>query len=115
MTSRTYIRTAFAQERGALLSSLSPLSGGRPLKTERPTDDTTKVDTDEVEAAMGPMEIDPESLREAEFMQAQMILDTMVGKAIVKAEITETRISIETGDGNTYFFYGFMGGSGRPS
>jgi len=73
------------------------------------------VDTDAVEAAMGPMEIDPESLREAEFMQAQMILDTMVGKTIVKSEISETRISIETGDGNTYFFYGFMGGSGRPS
>ncbi|MFN2460711.1 MAG: hypothetical protein ABR591_08500 [Candidatus Velthaea sp.] len=55
------------------------------------------------------LEIDPESLRAAEFMQAQMILDTMVGKTIARAEIEETRIAVSTTDGTTYFFYGFMG------
>ena len=61
------------------------------------------------EAESGTIEIDPESLREAEFMQAQMILDSMVGKTIVRAEIEETRIAVTTDDGNTFFFYGFMG------
>jgi hypothetical protein len=55
------------------------------------------------------LEIDSESLRAAEFMQAQMILDTMVGKSIVRADVEETRIAVETDDGTTYFFYGFMG------
>lgn len=55
------------------------------------------------------LEIDPESLRAAEFMQAQMILDTMVGKTIARAEIEDTRISVTTEDGTAYFFYGFMG------
>jgi hypothetical protein len=63
----------------------------------------------EDEINLGPFEIDPDSLREAEFMQAQMILDTMVGKTIVRAEIQETRIAVTTGDGTTFFFYGFMG------
>jgi len=61
------------------------------------------------EADLGTLEIDPESLRAAEFMQAQMILDSMVGKTIVRAEIEETRIAVTTGDGTTFFFYGFMG------
>jgi len=55
------------------------------------------------------LEIEPEALRAAEFMQAQMILDTMVGKTVTKAEIEETRIAVTTTDGTTYFFYGFMG------
>jgi hypothetical protein len=61
------------------------------------------------ETDLGTFEIDPESLRAAEFMQAQMILDTMVGKTIVRAEIEETRIAVTTDDGITVFFYGFMG------
>jgi hypothetical protein len=55
-------------------------------------------------------EVDPDALREAEFLQAQMILDTMVGKTIASAQIEETRIAVSTTDGLTYFFYGFMGG-----
>ncbi len=55
-------------------------------------------------------EVDPDSLREAEFLQAQMILDTLVGKTIASAQIEETRIAVSTTDGLTFFFYGFMGG-----
>jgi hypothetical protein len=55
-------------------------------------------------------EIDPDTLREAEFVQAQMILDTLVGQTIAKATMEETRIVVETQSGNRYFFYGFMGG-----
>jgi len=61
------------------------------------------------EGALGAPEIDPESLRDAEFMQAQTILDSLVGKTIVRAEIEDTRIAVTTGDGITCFFYGFMG------
>jgi hypothetical protein len=67
------------------------------------------------EAELGSIEIDPESLRAAEFMQAQMILDSMVGKTIVRAEIEETRIAVTTDDGITFFFYGFMGEHVEPS
>lgn len=54
-------------------------------------------------------QIDPDTLREAEFVQAQMILDTLVGQTIAKATMEETRIVVETQSGNRYFFYGLMG------
>jgi hypothetical protein len=59
------------------------------------------------------MEIEPDALREAEFVQAQAILETMIGKTIVTATMEDTRIVIETVDGNRYFFYGFMGAGER--
>jgi len=59
---------------------------------------------------MNLMEIEPDALREAEFVQAQSILDTLVGKAIRSASMEDTRIVIETDAGDRYFFYGFMGG-----
>lgn len=55
------------------------------------------------------LEIDPEALRAAEFMQAQELLGGMVGRRIVSANLEETRIAIETDDGSVYYFYGFMG------
>ncbi len=59
-------------------------------------------------------DVDPDALREAEFLQAQMILDTLVGKTIASAQVEATRIAVSTTDGLTYFFYGFMGGSNTP-
>ena len=56
------------------------------------------------------VDIDSDALREAEFAQAQGILDTLVGKVIQKAEMGETRIIITTNDGCRYFFYGFLSG-----
>jgi hypothetical protein len=53
-------------------------------------------------------------LRAAEFEQTQSILDTLLGKTISEATIEDTRIVIETSDGNRYFFYGFMG-SGKSA
>jgi hypothetical protein len=55
------------------------------------------------------LEIDPEALRAAEFMQAQELLGGMVGRRVVSAKLEETRIAIETDDGAVYYFYGFMG------
>lgn len=59
------------------------------------------------------IEVEPDALREAEFLQAQSILETMVGKTIEAAELEETRIVVTTSDGNKYFFYGFLGGGGE--
>jgi len=58
-------------------------------------------------------DIDPDSLREAEFEQTRWVLDELAGKMIASAELEDTRVVIQTSDGNRYFFYGFMG-SGRP-
>ena len=55
------------------------------------------------------LEIAPDALREAEFAQAQAILDTMVGETISSASMEDRRIVVETANGNRYFFYGFMG------
>ena len=59
------------------------------------------------------LEIDAEALREAEKAFAQGILDTMPGKKIMCARYEDTRVVIETDDGSEYYFYGFMGESGR--
>ena len=55
------------------------------------------------------LDVEPELLRAAEFMQAKELLSAMVGRRVVKAELEDTRIAVETDDGTTYFFYGFMG------
>jgi hypothetical protein len=57
-------------------------------------------------------DIDPEALREAEFEQTQDILDTLIGKRIVRATIEDSRIVVETDGGNRYFFFGFMASAG---
>lgn len=64
---------------------------------------------DRIDELLHLIEVEPDALREAEFLQAQAILETMVGKAIAAADIDETRIVITTTDGNKYFFYGFLG------
>jgi hypothetical protein len=55
------------------------------------------------------LEVEPEALRAAEFMQAKELIADMVGRRIVSARLEDTRIAIATDDGTTYFFYGFMG------
>jgi hypothetical protein len=55
------------------------------------------------------IQIEPDALRAAEFMQAEHVLKGMVGRRIADARVEETRIAIQTDDGKTYFFYGFMG------
>ncbi len=69
---------------------------------------------DRIDELLNLIEVEPDALREAEFMQAQAILETMVGKRIASADIEETRIVVTTDDGSKYFFYGFLGETGRP-
>lgn len=67
---------------------------------------------DRIEELLHLIEVEPDALREAEFMQAQAILETMIGKKVAGAELEETRIVITMEDGNKYFFYGFLGDEG---
>ena len=66
---------------------------------------------DRIDELLELIEVEPDALREAEFVQAQAILETLVGKTVTSADIEDTRIVITTGDGNRYFFYGFLGES----
>jgi hypothetical protein len=54
-------------------------------------------------------EIESDSLREAELMQARALLSRLVGRTIVDLRFEDTRIALETDDGVTAYFYGFMG------
>lgn len=64
---------------------------------------------DRIDELLQLIEVEPDALREAEFMQAQAILETMIGKTVTAADFEETRIVITTNDGSKYFFYGFLG------
>ncbi|GAC1506288.1 MAG: hypothetical protein NVS1B14_11670 [Vulcanimicrobiaceae bacterium] len=64
---------------------------------------------DKIEKLLDLMEIEPDALREAEFLQARAILETMVGKTVASASLEDTRIVLTTAEGNKYFFYGFLG------
>ncbi len=69
---------------------------------------------DRIDELLELIEVEPDALREAEFVQAQAILETLVGKTVAAAEIEDTRIVITTTEGNRYFFYGFLGESSEP-
>ncbi len=58
------------------------------------------------------IEGEPDGLRTAELLQAHEILQTLVGKAVTGASVEETRIAVETSDGCSYRFYGFLGSEG---
>lgn len=57
------------------------------------------------------VELNPEGLRQAELMQARIVLQRLVGHTITDLRVEDTRIALDTDDGATYFFYGFMGQS----
>ena len=57
----------------------------------------------------GLIDIEPDALRAAEFMQTERLLNAMVGQTVTAARVEETRIAIEVADGSVFYFYGFMG------
>ncbi|MGZ3498289.1 MAG: hypothetical protein ACXVAK_12095 [Vulcanimicrobiaceae bacterium] len=67
---------------------------------------------DRIDELLHLIEVEPDALREAEFLQAQAILETMIGKTVTSAELEDTRIVVTLSDGNKYFFYGFLGEGG---
>ncbi|MDQ2992569.1 MAG: hypothetical protein M3R30_07115 [Candidatus Eremiobacteraeota bacterium] len=64
---------------------------------------------DRIDELLHLIEAEPGASREAEFLQAQAILETMIGKTVASAEIDETGIVVTTNKGNKYFFYGILG------
>jgi hypothetical protein len=72
------------------------------------SEDETKI-VESVDDLLNMFAIDPDALREAEFTQAQAILDSLVGQTIAKASMEDRRIVVQTASGDRYFFYGFMG------
>ena len=69
---------------------------------------------DRIDELLELIEVEPDALREAEFLQVQGILETLVGKTVESAVVQDTRIVIKTSDGNQYFFYGFLGEGSNP-
>lgn len=64
---------------------------------------------DRIDELLHLIEIEPDRLRTAEFLNAQAVLESLVGKTIAEATVEETRVSITTQDGRRYYFYGFLG------
>jgi hypothetical protein len=69
-----------------------------------------------IDRLMQLIEAEPEGLQAAEFLQAQEILQNLVGKTVASASVEDTRIAITASDGCRYHFYGFLGCAGpEPS
>lgn len=68
---------------------------------------------DRIDELLNLIEVEPDALREAEFMQAQAILETLIGQTVQSADVEDTRIVITTNNGNKYYFYGFLGQSSQ--
>ncbi|MBV9719575.1 MAG: hypothetical protein JOZ77_09650 [Candidatus Eremiobacteraeota bacterium] len=64
---------------------------------------------DRIDKLLGLIEVEPDRLRTAEFLNAQAVLEGLPGKTIASAEVEETRVAIATTDGRRYYFYGFLG------
>lgn len=65
---------------------------------------------DRIDELLRLVESEADGMREAEFLQLETMLKTLVGKTITSAGIEETRIVIETSDGKRHAFYGYLGG-----
>ncbi|MFY9860135.1 MAG: hypothetical protein WA668_01725 [Candidatus Cybelea sp.] len=64
---------------------------------------------DRIDQLLNLIEAEPDGLRAAEFLQAQELLQSLVGKTVAAASVEDTRIIVTTEDGCRYHFYGFMG------
>ena len=65
--------------------------------------------SDRIEDLLDLIEIEPERLAAAEFINARAVLESLVGKTIVETSVDERRITLRTADGSRYHFYGFLG------
>lgn len=64
---------------------------------------------DRIEELLNLIEVEPDRLRAAEFLNAQAVFDKLAGKTITRADVEETRVVMTTSDGCRYYFYGFLG------
>ena len=64
---------------------------------------------DRIEELLDLIEVEPDRLRDAEFLNAQAVFDKIAGKTITRADVEDTRVVITTADECRYYFYGFLG------
>jgi hypothetical protein len=64
---------------------------------------------DRIDELLSLIEIEPDRLRTAEFLNAQAVLESLIGKTVTSATVEETRVTVATEDGERYYFYGFLG------
>jgi hypothetical protein len=64
---------------------------------------------DRIEELLDLIEVEPDRLRAAEFLNAQAVLERLVGATVSSATVEDTRVAIGTSDGARYYFYGFLG------
>jgi cell division septal protein FtsQ len=55
------------------------------------------------------IEVEPEQLRVAEFLNAAAVLENLAGKTVSSAKVDDRRVTVTTSDGARYYFYGFLG------
>jgi hypothetical protein len=64
---------------------------------------------DRIDELLSLIEVEPDRLRTAEFLNAQAVLESLIGKTVTSATVEETRVTVATEDGERYYFYGFLG------
>jgi len=64
---------------------------------------------DRIDELLDLIEAEPEHLQAAEFINAQAVLESLVGKTVLGAVVGDRRVAVTTSDGGRYYFYGFLG------
>lgn len=64
---------------------------------------------DRIDELLNLIEVEPEHLQAAELINAQAVLENLVGKTVSGARVDDRRVAVTTSDGGRYYFYGFLG------
>ena len=64
---------------------------------------------DRIDELLRLIEAEPEHLQAAELINAQAVLEGLIGKTISAAAVDDRRVAVTTADGLCYYFYGFLG------
>jgi hypothetical protein len=64
---------------------------------------------DRIDELLKLIEVEPEHLQAAELINAQAVLESLVGKTVSAAVVDDRRVAVTTSDGGRYYFYGFLG------
>ncbi len=64
---------------------------------------------DRIDELINLFEVEPDGLQAAEFLNAQAVLESLIGQTVTAVSVEETRIAVTTSDGSRYYFYGFLG------
>lgn len=64
---------------------------------------------DRIDELLNLIEVEPEHLQAAELINAQAVLESLVGKTVSGAAVDDRRVAVTTSDGGRYYFYGFLG------